>query len=347
MYKYGTTDVACTKKLPEELEPTPDASLDHYLNASVVLPRGYKFARGKVISFKREPEGCPIGRANAHLVLDTRKYEVEFGDGDITDLTADVIVESMYAQVNSEVNDTLLTDCMVYYRRNEDALTIQDHNILAKGRPSLRRSTVRWFICTQWKDGSTSWEKLSDTKECYPIETAEYEVAQVINKKPVYNWWVGNVLRNRDAIILAVKQRNAKYLKRTHKFCIEVPKTVAEAISLDEKNGDNLRKYTIAKGMENTRAALKIISECGKPPPGYQKIRFHMIFDIKMEDFRRKEVLAEGGHVTEPTATTTYASVASMETVRIALTVAALNDLQVRKVEIQNAYIQAPVAENI
>jgi hypothetical protein len=24
------------------------------------------------------------------------------------------------------------------------------------------------------------------------------------------------------------------------------------------------------------------------PPPAYQEIRFHMIFDIKMEDFRRK-----------------------------------------------------------
>ena len=78
MYKYGTTDVACTKKLPEELEPTPDASLDHYLNASVVLPRGYKFALGKVIGRKRNYEGNTIGGNNAQSVLDTRRYEVEF-----------------------------------------------------------------------------------------------------------------------------------------------------------------------------------------------------------------------------------------------------------------------------
>ena len=184
LHEDDTMEDACPKSRPEELDPTPDYAPDHYLNASVVFPQGYKFARGKVISFKREPEGCPIGRANAHLVLDTRKYEVEFGDGDITDLTADVIVESMYAQVNSEVNDTLLTDCMVYYRRNEDALTIQDHNILAKGRPSLRRSTVGWFICIQWKDELTSLEKLSDMNECYPVETEEYTVARGINHEP-------------------------------------------------------------------------------------------------------------------------------------------------------------------
>ena len=68
----------------------------------------------------------------------------------------------------------------------------------------------------------------------------EYAVAQGINHGPYYSWWVVNVLRKRDRIISAVKQRNAKYLKRTNKFGIEVPKTVAEAIALDENNGDTL-----------------------------------------------------------------------------------------------------------
>ncbi len=36
-----------------------------------------------------------------------------------------------------------------------------------------------------------------------------------------------------------VKRRTARYLKRTHKFGIEVPKTVAEARVLDLKNGNN------------------------------------------------------------------------------------------------------------
>ena len=95
------------------------------------------------------------------------------------------------------------------------------------------------------------------------------------------------------------------------------------------------------------RAALKILEEGRKPPSGYQKIRFHIIFDIKMEDFRRKSILVAGGHVIDPPATITYTSVVSRETVCVPLTVATLNYLQVRTADIYNAYIQTPVAEKI
>ena len=43
----------------------------------------------------------------------------------------------------------------------------------------------------------------------------------------------------------------------------------------------------------------------------------------------------------------TNASVVSHESVRIALTLAALNGLQVKTADIENAYLQVPVTENI
>jgi hypothetical protein len=72
-----------------------------------------------------------------------------------------------------------------------------------------------------------------------------------------------------------------------------------------------------------------------------------MVFDIKQEDFRRKARLVAGGHTTEPPATITYASVVSRESVRIALLLAALNDVQVKTADIENAYITAPCSEKI
>ena len=63
-------------------------------------------------------------------------------------------------------------------------LTIQYQKIVVKGRPSLLWSTIGWFICIQCKDGSTSREKLSGMKECYPVETEEYAVAQGIDLNP-------------------------------------------------------------------------------------------------------------------------------------------------------------------
>ena len=56
----------------------------------------------------------------------------------------------------------------------------------------------------------------------------------------------------------------------------------------------------------------------------------HLIFDVKLDGFVRKARLVAGGHQTESPAVLTYASVVSRETVRIALTIAALNDLEVK-----------------
>ena len=43
----------------------------------------------------------------------------------------------------------------------------------------------------------------------------------------------------------------------------------------------------------------------------------------------------------------TYASVVSRDTVRIVLTLAALNDLQVKASDVQNAYLTAPCKEKV
>ena len=107
-----------------------------------------------------------------------------------------------------------------------------------------------------------------------------------------------------------------------------MPKTVVEAIGLDKNNGNTLWKEAIAKEIKNMRAAFKILVEDGNPPPCYKKIRCHMIFDISMEDFRRRTRLVAGGHITKPPDIIMYAIVASRETIRIELIVAALNDLQ-------------------
>jgi hypothetical protein len=64
-----------------------------------------------------------------------------------------------------------------------------------------------------------------------------------------------------------------------------------------------------------------------------------------MEDFRRKARFVAGGHTTDAPHVMTYASVFSRESVSIALTLAALNDLYVMMGDIDNAYLTAPITE--
>ena len=51
--------------------------------------------------------------------------------------------------------------------------------------------------------------------------------------------------------------------------------------------------------------------------------------------------------MTEAPATITCASVVSIETVRIALMITVINDLEVKSHDILNAYIQAPITEKV
>lgn len=57
--------------------------------------------------------------------------------------------------------------------------------------------------------------------------------------------------------------------------------------------------------------------------------------------------MVAGGHMTETPSTLTYSSVVSRDSVRIALMIAALNDLKVLACDIQNAYLTAPCREKV
>ena len=72
-----------------------------------------------------------------------------------------------------------------------------------------------------------------------------------------------------------------------------------------------------------------------------------MIYDVKMEDFRRKAQLVAGGHMAETPKCMTYSSVVGLETVLIALTIVALNYLTVNAGDVINAYVTAPCSEKL
>ena len=161
-------------------------------------------------------------------------------------------------------------------------------------------------------------------------------------------WWVHNVLRKRNRIVAKMKSR---YLRTTHKFFgIKVPKTVQEALAIDEETGTDFWRHAIEKVMRKVRVAWK--PKDGTTPNqvragkvrdmiGFQEIKCYAIFDVKM-DFKRKARFVAGGHLTEAPGSITYSSVVSRDRVRIAFVLAALNDLDIMACDIGNAYLNAP-----
>ncbi|KAL7557788.1 hypothetical protein ACA910_013065 [Epithemia clementina (nom. ined.)] len=92
-----------------------------------------------------------------------------------------------------------------------------------------------WKLLVSWKDGSSTWVPLKDLKASNPIEVAEYAVANKISDQPAFRWWVKATLRKRKQIVSKV--RKSTYHRTTHKFGIQLPKTVSEALQIDVDTG--------------------------------------------------------------------------------------------------------------
>ena len=274
-------------------------------------------------------------------------YEVEFSDGEKASLAANYIVEILFSQIDDDGNRQVLMNKIIDYRTNGTKLKQQDAFITTKTGTNRRQETTKgWELLIEWKDGSTNLVSLKDIKESYPVQVAEFALATHISMEPAFAWWVPFMLKKRNRILAKVK---LKYWLRTHKFGIRIPKSVEEAKKIDEQNGDTLWWDAICKEMKNIRPNFEVFE--GKEdyiPKDYQFMRCHMIFDVKFrENFRHKARLVAGGHMTDTPNTLTYSSVVSRDSVCIALTIAALNELSVMACDIQNAYLTADCREKI
>ena len=193
---------------------------------------------------------------------------------------------------------------------------------------------------------------MKDVKEASPIELAEYATANKIYDEPTFAWWVPYAMKKRDRIIAKVK---AKYWRTTHKYGVRLPKTAAEALQLDRDTGTDFWEKAMNKEMAKAKVAYTEVEGAttedarhDRVPElhGFQEIKCHLIFDVKM-DFTRKARFVAGGHTTETPVGLCYSSVVSRDSVRLAFLVAALNELDILACDIGNAYLNAPCRERI
>ena len=181
---------------------------------------------------------------------------------------------------------------------------------------------------------------LVDIKETIPVDVAEYAKANRLDKEPAFAWWVPHTLKKRDQIISAVHKRVR--LPST-KYGIRVPRSTRQALEFDRINGDSVWQDAINKEMRDVAVAFKLKDDDERIGNDYKSVGFHMVFGIKM-DFTRKARLVADGHKVPDPAVSTYSGVVSRESVRIAFTYAALNELDIMAADIGNAYLQAPTS---
>ena len=166
---------------------------------------------------------------------------------------------------------------------------------------------------------------------------AEYEMSRGIYDEPAFKWWVPYTLIKRDTITAAVK---ARVRVATHNYGIELPRSIKHAKQIDKKNGNKFWIQALAKEMHNVYIAFDLLEKGDKAPTGWKPSSGHIILDVKINS-TQKERWVKDGHKSPDPSTSNYAGIVSRYSVRIALTYADLNDVDVTSADIQNAYVQA------
>ena len=81
-------------------------------------------------------------------------------------------------------------------------------------------------------------------------------------------------------------------------------------------------------------------------PKGHQKTRVHFVFDVKHCGKFKARLVADGHLTIEPTETV-YSGVVSLSSLRLAMFLAELNNLQLWGADVGNAYLQALTKEKL
>ena len=353
--KDGTT-------IPNPFSNNDDKDVDNYdpfIGATIKLTdaenNGGDIATRAIVKRRAtDLEGNPIGTYNKNPLLNDQLYEVEYPDGTTDRFFANVIAENIFSQVDSEGRETYVLKEITNHRFNNKALSSDDaYEILRNGEKKMKPTTAGAEVEVEWNDGTTDWLPMKEVKASYPIELAEYAVANKIADMPTYRWWVPFTLRKRNRIISKAK---TKYWRTTHKFGIRIPKTVEEALEWDRDNGNTLWRDALNKEVSRVRISFEENKEKYTPTEirngsapeyrSFQEISCHMIFDVKI-NFDRKARFVANGSTTDAPQSITYSSVVSRDSVRLAFLIAALNDLEISSCDIGNAFLNAECREKI
>jgi len=177
-----------------ELDDYTDKAYNAYIGAELLVLHGDSYITGHVIKRPRDDNGNPVGRRHTNPLLDTREYQVQFGDGSIAEYTANLIAENIYAQCNPEGHYQVVFKEITDHRKLPTAVPKEAGYTIGYNRNRhMKKTTKGWDICVEWCDGTTSWLPLKDVKQANPLELAKYASTNKILDEPAFAWWAPKI----------------------------------------------------------------------------------------------------------------------------------------------------------
>ena len=198
---------------------------------------------------------------------------------------------------------------------------------------------TKMFYKVIWFGGKKQWLTQDDLRLHDPHLVIRHAVKHNLLGKPGFEWISHHL--DSDAELATMLHAYKVALDRPKiKFGSVVPTSTKHAYELDTIQGTIAWKEAIKAEIDQINAhETFIVLQDGEPiPPGYKRIPYHCVYDMKF-DGRKKCRLVAGGHCTDPPKEDNYSGVVSMEIVRTCFILAHMNDLQICAGDISNAFL--------
>jgi len=207
----------------------------------------------------------------------------------------------------------------------------------------------KWNVRVEWENGEVTYEPLAIIGKSDPVSVAIYARDNDLLHLDGWKRFRRLAQRQKKLIRLANQAKLQSFRNRiVYKFGVQVPQNHAQAMAIDEANGNHL--WREAEETELSQVDdYEVFTDLGfkaAPPKDFKRIRVHMVYDIK-HDLRRKARLVADGNLTQVPVESVYSSVVSLRGLRLTIFLAELNQLELWCTDVGNAYLEAYTDEKI
>ena len=117
---------------------------DPYLNMELGIRRGddHELIHARVKRRAIDVDGKSIGTTNENPLLDSRAYEIECLDGSYEVITANIIAENLFMQVDDEGQRQLMLEEIIDYWVDSTAVPIKDSHYFTKNGLKIKKHTT-------------------------------------------------------------------------------------------------------------------------------------------------------------------------------------------------------------
>ena len=257
-------------------------------------------------------------------------------------------------KVNDEEEFITYSEVLDYIERDEESdivwkfkRIVGHQGPLKPNHPHYMGSTYN--VMVEWENGEVTEQPLNIIAADDPVTCAIYARDNgLLNKE---GWKRFKRIAGREGkYIRMVKQAKLRSFRHSPKFKygFEVPRNYEHALELDKAAGNTKWQDAVALEMAQLDEynTFKDVGYGDRKPPGYKKIRVHLVFDVK-HDGRHKARCVAGGHLTDVPTESVYSGVVSLRGLRLLVFLAELNKLETWATDIGNAYLEAKTSEKV